>query len=242
MSLPDASGRAFGGREPVMRHAPRLTLIVALALGGTPVLPAQDVPELHRGATTLSVAHDRVSCMVAGSHPQIDATLVPEPGVQAGRVYFHSALGRQFYYVEMQREGGRFVGTLPKPSATASPVTYYVEGLGTDHSQARSPETMARVVENGSDCDDGKLAAVGQGGTPVQVFSTTGATTLPPGFTGVTSVLATTGGGAAGAGATGDFITSTAGLVLLGAGAIGVATAVVVSSGGDDPPPVSPSQ
>jgi hypothetical protein len=80
----------------------------------------------------------------------------------------------------------------------------------------------------------------------VTVYSTTGSTVLPPGFAGVGSVLAATGGtaaaGAAAGAATGSFISSTGGLILIGAGAIGVATAVVVSTGGEDPPPVSPSQ
>jgi hypothetical protein len=77
----------------------------------------------------------------------------------------------------------------------------------------------------------------------VQVFSTTGTTALPPGFAGVGSVLTGTGAAAAtGAGATGSFITSTGGLIFIGAVGIGVATAVVVSTGGEDPAPVSPSQ
>jgi hypothetical protein len=227
-----------------MRHALRLALVVALAPGGVPVLPAQD---LQTEVATLSVGHESVTCMVAGEHPMIEARLAPEPYVDSGRVYFHSVLGDRFYYVEMVNMGGLFVGTLPRPNADAGPVTYYVEGVATNYSQTQTTENSAIVVEDASQCD-GKLAAIAPAGTPVQVFSAVGSTSLPPGFTGVSAVLSATSGGAmataatAGTGGTGSFISSTGGLILIGAAAIGVATAVVVTTGGEEPPPVSESR
>jgi hypothetical protein len=224
-----------------MTHALRLALVVALALGGAPLAPAQG---LETETASLSLGHEAITCMVAGQHPMVDARLSPEPYVESGRVYFHSGLDGTFYYVEMVDMGGLFVGTLPSPNADAGPVTYYVEGVATNYTQTQTTENAAVVVEAEGDCD-GRVAALAPAGTPVQVFSTTGTTALPPGFTGVASVLSGTTGAAAaatGAGATGSFITSTGGLVLIGAAAIGVATAVVVTTGGNEPPPVSPSQ
>ena len=225
-----------------MARVLRWTLIVALTLGGVPA-PAQDPPpSIESGATTLSVDHDPVSCMVANEYPRIDACLIPEPSVQAGRVYFHSAQGSEFYYVEMQLEAGCYVGTLPRPNLDAGPVTYYVEGLGRDFTQTQTSETAATVVEEEGDCR-GKVAAVAPVGSPVQVYSLSGTTALPPGFSGVSSVLAagapTTAAAATGAGA-GSFITSTGGLVLMGAAVAGIGIAIV--AGGDDPPPESPSR
>ena len=74
-----------------------------------------------------------------------------------------------------------------------------------------------------------------------------GGTALPPGFTGVSSVVAAgagTGVAAVGAGATagGGFPGGTAGLIVAGAIAAGVAAAVIVSTGGKDNPPASPSR
>lgn len=232
-----------------MKNAMRLALVVALAFGGAPLAPAQDIQtEIAR----LSLGHQVVTCMVAGQNPMIEARIAPDPYVEWGRVYFHSALDDTFYYVEMVDVGGLFVGTLPQPTLEASPVTYYVEGMASNYSQTQTTQNRSIVVEGQAQCE-GRLAAIAPSGTPVQVYSTTGTTALPPGFTGVGTVLAGAGTTAAattaaattaGAGttATGSFITSTGGIALLGAAAIGVTTAVVATTGGEEPPPVSPSQ
>lgn len=221
----------------------RATLIVALASSGVPAVSAQDVGSIESEASALSLSHDPVTCMVANAFPQIDASLIPEPSVQSAKVYFRSALGPDFYYVEMQREASRYVGTLPRPNANAGPVTYYVEGLGANYTQTQSGDVSATVVEEESDCD-GRVAPVAPFGSPVQVFSLTGSTAVPPGFSGVSSVLAAgagTGAAAATGAGAGSFLTSTGGLILMGAAVVGIATAIVVS-GGEEPPPASGSR
>jgi hypothetical protein len=215
-----------------MRLMLRLTLVVALATLGVPPLPAQE-----GGLQTLALDHEEVTCMVAEQHPLIEADLVPEPSVQVGRVYFHSSLGDTFYYVEMERVGGRFVGTLPRPRVDAGPVTYYVEGVALDYTQTQTAEVEALVVEAESECS-GRVADSLPIDIPVRVYSLTGSTALPPGFSGVSSVLAagtTTAG-------TGGFLSSTGGRLLLGAAAVGVVTAIVVTRDDEEPPPVSPSR
>jgi hypothetical protein len=212
---------------------------LAILLAAPPVAPgaAQDVPR------PLMVAHSPVSCMVAGTNPLLDAGFTPGDQVQAGRVYFKSALGDHFYYVEMAPHAGRYVGVLPKPRAGAGPITYYVEGVGRDYSQSQTPEQGAVVVEKEEDCGDRPLAAIGPA-EPVRVFSTTGGTALPPGFSGVSSVVASAApAGAAGAAASGSFITSTAGIITTAAVAIGVTTVVIATTGEDKtPPPASPTR
>jgi hypothetical protein len=177
--------------------------------------------------------------VVAGTNPQIDAGITPDGGVQSGRVYFHSSLGGAFYYVEMTLEGGRYVGVLPKPRPDAGPITYYVEGVGRDYSQAQSPETQATVVEKAEDCKDRPVAALGPA-DPVRVFSVAGGTALPPGFTGVSSVVAAGAGAAAAttAAAGGGMSGSTIAIVG-GAIAVGVGTILIVTT---DNPPASPSR
>ena len=226
-----------------MRLLLRVTLIAALASAGAPAVPAQDVGSIESDASALSLSHDPVTCMVANTYPQIEATLIPVPSVKVARVYFRSALGPDSYYVEMHHEAGRFVGTLPRPNANAGPVTYHVEGLGTDDTQTQSGETSAVVVEEARDCE-GRVAPVAPFGSPVEVYSLTGSTAVPPGFSGVSLMLAAgagTGAAAATGAGAGSFLTSTGGLILMGAAVVGIATAIVVS-GGEEPPPASGSR
>jgi len=183
--------------------------------------------------------------MVAGTNPQIDAGITPDAQVQTGRVYFKSALGDAFYYVEMVPETGRYVGVLPKPRPDAGPITYYVEGVGHDYAQSQTPEARAAVVDKPEDCGDRPLAALGPA-DPVRVFSVTGGTALPPGFSGVSSVVAagagagTAAAGTAAVGAGGAAISGQTVLIAAGAVAVGVGTVVLVTGG--ENPPASPSR
>jgi hypothetical protein len=236
-------------RDGRLQLTARLVLAVVLCTLGVPASPAAETPADAGAGAALSLTHDAVACVVAGRHPLIEADFAPEPSAQGARVYFHSSLSDTFYYVEMKGSGGHFVGTLPRPEAEAGPVTYYVEGLAFDHTQARTGEIRARVVAAGSECE-GRLAESLPGTTPVRVFSLGGNTAFPPGFGGVGSVVATTAG-VAGTGATvglaapptvdpdGSHRRKVAAIVL-GAAAIGLATAIVVS--GEEPPPASPSR
>jgi hypothetical protein len=230
-----------------MKRLVASSLVILLAAppfaAAAPQAPA--APVSLQATTTplpLSVAHTPVGCMVAGTNPEIEAGITPDEQVQVGRVYFKSVLGDAFYYVEMVPEGGRYLGVLPKPRPDAGPVTYYVEGVGKDYTQSQTPEQHAIVVEKPADCGDKPVAALGPA-DPVRVFSVTGGTALPPGFTGVSSVVAGTGTAAAGAAAAGGgFLSSTAGKITIGAVAAGVITAVIITTGGNENPPVSPTR
>jgi len=142
--------------------------------------------------------------------------------------------------VEMAPEGGRYVGVLPKPRLDAGPITYYVEGLGRDYAQTQTPEARPVVVEKPEDCKDRPLAALGPV-EPVRVFSVGGGTAVPPGFTGVSSVVAAGTGGAATAATTAAAggISGKTLAIVGGAVAVGVGTIVIVKS---ENPPASPSR
>jgi hypothetical protein len=197
--------------------------------------------------TPISVAHSPVNCMVAGTNPQIEAGITPDPQVQVGRVYFKSALGGDFYYVEMVRARGRHIGLLPRPLPGSGPILYYVEGLGRDYAQSQTPENNAAVVSSADECRDKLPAAVGPSG-PVRVFSASGATGVPPGFAGVSSVVtvgASAGSSVAAAGAAtgaGSFFKSTAGIITLSALALGIIGTVIIVTRDDDNPPQSPAR
>jgi hypothetical protein len=221
------------------------TLAILLAASPFPALSAapQDPPASAPLAVALAPA---VGCMVAGTNPQVEAGISPSSRVQAGRVYFKSALGDAFYYVEMTPGPAGYVGVLPKPRPDAGPITYYVEGVALDYAQSQTPEQSAVVVDKPEDCGTRPMAALGPA-DPVRVFSTTGGTALPPGFSGVSSVVAggASAAGAAGAGAAaaagGGGVFGTTGLIVAGAVALGVGTAVVISTGGEDKPPTPAS-
>jgi hypothetical protein len=211
--------------------------LLVILLVGPPFAPA--APKDAAAPALLSVAHSPVGCMVAGTNPEIDAGITPDEQVLGGRVYFKSALGDSFYYVEMAPGAGRFVGVLPKPLPNAGPITYYVEGLGRDYAQSQTPEQRAVVVDRPEDCGDKPVSALGPS-EPVRVFSVAGGTALPPGFSGVSSVVAAgTGAAAAGAVAGGGVSGKTA-LIAVGAVAVGVVTVVVITKG--ENPPASPSR
>ena len=196
---------------------------LVILLAAPPVAPAApQAPQAPPPPVPLSVAATPVGCMVAGTNPQLDAGITPGEQVQVGRVYFKSVLGDAFYYVEMALQGERYVGVLPKPRLDAGPITYYVEGVGLDYSQSQSPEVQAVVVEKQEDCGDLPVAMLGPSG-PVRVFSVGGGTALPPGFSGVSSVVAA---GSGAAGAAGD---RTLGIIVAAAVALGIGAAVVIS-------------
>lgn len=204
-----------------------VSLALVILLAAPPVAPAApQAPEAPPPPVPLSVAATPVRCMVAGTNPQLDAGITPGEQVQVGRVYFKSVLGDAFFYVEMTIQGERYVGVLPKPRLDAGPITYYVEGVGLDYSQSQSPEVQAVVVEKKEDCGDLPAAVLGPSG-PVRVFSVGGGTALPPGFSGVSSVVAAGSGAAAAGGAAGG---NTVGIIVAAALALGVGAAVVIST------------
>jgi hypothetical protein len=171
--------------------------------------------------------------MVAGTNPLIDAGIAPDDRVREGRVYFKSALGSEFFYVEMTPEAGRFVGVLPKPRLEAQTVTYYVQGISVGDEKSQTAEASAVVVEKAEDCGDRPVAALGPSDA-VRVVSTTGGTGLPPGFAGVSSVVAGAPGIAVAGAAAGGGIGST-GLIVAGAVAAGVAVAIILSRNPESP-------
>lgn len=171
------------------------------------------------------INHDPVGCFVAGEFPLLDADIQPSDKVARTRVYFKSALGDAYYYVEASiGEGGKTFAKLPRPKVEASPITYYWQSTFTDFGEVTGQEIPALVVEKASDCGDKKVAAFGPPG-PVQVFSaSTGAAIAPAGF-------------AAGVLGTGAIIAIIAGAI--GAGIVG---ATVINNPSPSPSPLpSPS-
>jgi hypothetical protein len=182
------------------------------------------------------------ACILAGEYAQFQGSVTPPDGVSRARLFFHSSLSNDFYYVEAVLEGGRYVARIPRPQPEARLITFYLEASKNDLSQARSVEGTAVVVRKIEECPaDRKAAAVAPGG-PVSVFDVAGNPAFPAGFEGVTGAgvaAAAAGGTGAAAGSGAGFLTSTAGLITLGALAVGITTVVIVTNGNA---PKSPSR
>jgi hypothetical protein len=172
--------------------------------------PTTAAPTTGAGA---SINFDPVTCFVAGEFPLLDAGIEPLSSVARARTYFKAAQGTNFYYVEMTQEGGRFFGKLPRPKIEASPLTYYLQATTTEFEESQTPEIEAIVVEKKEDCGDRKVAAFGPPGEVTVFSAATGASIAPLGFA---------AGGAA-------IALGTILLILGGAAAAGITTAVVAN-------------
>jgi hypothetical protein len=181
------------------------------------------------------------ACVVAGEHPQVQGTITPMSGVRRARLFFRSALGPDFYYVEAVLAGGRSVARLPCALPGAGSISFYLDASG-DGSGGRSAEGDAIVVRKSDECSGGRALAPISPGGPVRVFDAAGNPAFPAGFGGVA------GGGtacevarpaAAAAGGGRNFFGTTTGLVTLAAAGLGIAAIIIVSN---DNQPTSPSR
>jgi hypothetical protein len=227
-----------------LRRLAALALVALLA--APPAVPvASAAPQVGSGSLQVEV-DPSPACVLAGEHPQFQGSVIPMSGVRRTRLFFTSALNpNDVYYVEAVLEGGRYVARLPRPRPEAGPFSFYLEAAG-DGGQGRSADANAIVVRKIEECPgDRKAAPVAPGG-PVSVFDVAGNAAFPAGFEGVTGAAALgagagAAGGVGGAAGAGGFFTSTAGLIALGAVAVGVGTLVIISQ--DDSPSVaSPSR
>lgn len=225
----------------------RLAAIVLIPLLAVPPLASVAVaaPQPPAGGGMQVQVDPTKACILAGEYPQFQGGVIPMEGVTRSRLFFHSSLSNDFYYVEAVLEGGRLVARLPRPRFDAGPLIFYLEATRSDFAVGRSLEGSAIIVRKIEECpSDRKAAPVAPGG-PVSVFDVAGNPAFPAGFEGVTgaggaaAAGGAAGGGVGGAAGAGGFFTSTAGLITLGAVAVGVTTVVLATRGNE---PKSPSR
>jgi hypothetical protein len=139
--------------------------------------------------------------------------------------YFKSRLGQEFYYVVFSPVGAHapasLATVLPPPKPGVGPITYYVEAASRTGGVARTQEIQGIVVDRRAECRDRVAALLPPSGAGAAVFAAGGVPATAAGF------------GLAG-GATGSFLTSTAGLVTAGVVAVGAATVIILTSGGQE--------
>jgi hypothetical protein len=182
-----------------------------------------DLPSAPATATTIN--HEAIGCFIAGQFPLVDAKIEPSNSVARARVYFKAASASAWFYVEMTPAEGGFVGKLPRPKITASPITYYLQATTTEFGDTQTAEILSKVVEEATDCEsDKRIAPIGPPGEVTVFSAATGSAVAPAGF--AAGGLALTAG--------------TLVLVLGGAVAAGVATVVVVTQPSAEPPVTQP--
>ncbi len=195
-------------------------LALAVPMGQDPAAatPGEGTP----GAGTIGFSPE-LTCFVTGEFPLLSALVTPADKVARVRVYFKSALGDAYYYIEAgPGEGAMSVGKLPRPKLDASPITYYWQATFTDFGEVTGNEIVADVVESADQCGDKPVAPFGPPG-PVQVFSAaTGAAIAPAGFA----------AGALGAGAIAAIVAGA-----IGAGVVGAVVIVGSPTPGPTPTP-----
>jgi hypothetical protein len=213
-------------------------IVLVLLLAAPPMASVVAAAPQARSAGGFQVEVDPArACILAGRYSEFQGAIIPMEGVTRARLFFHSALSPDFYYVEAVPEGGRYVARLPRARPDAGPVTFYLEATKGDF-HARAGDGPALVVRKIEECPaDRRTAAVAPGGV-VSVFDVAGNPAFPVGFEGITGVAAA-GGGVGAAAGSGNFFTSTAGLITLGAIAVGITTIVIVTNGNE---PNSPSR
>src|SRR5262245_55767167 len=119
----------------------RICLALALAT-------AAPYPTLLQAAepTPLQVSEGDAKCVVAGEYPKIEGTVQPISSVRTIHLYFKSALGSSWYYVDGKIVDGVIVSTTPKPNLNSGPLSFYFEVIGADGSVTRGADWNARVV------------------------------------------------------------------------------------------------
>jgi bla regulator protein BlaR1 len=107
------------------------------------------------------IVHEPVGCLIEGRFAEVEAGIEPASDVEAARLYFAGAGSDEGveYWVEMARAGGRFVGRLPKPRATASPVRYRIEARMADGQATSTQPYLAVVAPSESRCPAGARVA-----------------------------------------------------------------------------------
>ncbi len=203
--------------------------------------------ESEQSASTLSIAHGGLGCVVAGRYPRFEVAVTPPAEVSRVKVVFRPVGTTPFYAVGMKPEGGVFTATLPKPKKSLAGIEYYIEAVDRAFGVARTSEYRADVVSRSIECQ-GKVMAGSAATASIILETPAGAPTIPAGFANagvVTATGAATGGaGAAAAAATAASAAAAGGIgtttLVVGGVAVAGAAAVVATKGNDRPPATLP--
>ena len=118
-------------------------------------------------AAAASFSHQALAYFVPDKRIRVDAGITDPRGVQLARVYFKAGAQADYIFVPMQQAGGRYVATLPAPSASAGSLEYLLLALDNDGQVSRTD--AYKVAARRSDETPAWQSAGGRG--DVKVFS-----------------------------------------------------------------------
>lgn len=119
----------------------KILAFLLLALGAASL--AAQVPK---------IAAEQIECLPRGDNGVIHATVSPEAGGAANRLYFRWDQDEDFYYVLMGAAGdGRYWGVPPKPDDKNHAVEYYVATVDPNEQVLAKSESLMAPVND--DCE-----------------------------------------------------------------------------------------
>jgi hypothetical protein len=179
------------------------------------------------------IDHAPRACIAAERFPLLEARFGDPDTISRARVQFRGQ-GSAWYFVEMKRSGGVFIGVLPKPKKSLKKLSYYIEATDREFRGNRTQEFTADVLPPPAVCVDPKLMAGVATTASVVVGSPAGAAAVPAGFSSAGVASASTAAAAATTGAAaGGGLGTTAVIGVVAAGAA-VAGGVAVAAGGNE--------
>jgi hypothetical protein len=132
--------------------------VVATCLGlGPAITPA--------AGAEVSIEHEKVTCVVAGRHPKLDACFRPAERVGRAQVQFRGRGDEPWYFVEMSGPAECLSALLPKPTRALERFQYFVHVVDRGFATSQFPEAAPdqpfapRVVEREGECQDDLVGA-----------------------------------------------------------------------------------
>jgi hypothetical protein len=113
-------------------------LTLASSLAVPLAAAAQEPPPLR-------IQHQPPQCLVPGKYVELRAKVEPIANVLRTRILFKTDPMAEPHAVTMRQDGQEFVGYLPRPLATATQVTYWVEATDPSLLEAVTDETTVPV-------------------------------------------------------------------------------------------------
>ena len=111
--------------------------------------------------------HQQIAYFVPEKRIRVDSAISDPKGVQVARVYFKAGAQADYIFVPMTQSGGRYVATLPAPSASAGSMEYLLLALNNDGQVSRTE--AYKVASRRSNETPSWQSAGGQG--DVKVFT-----------------------------------------------------------------------
>jgi hypothetical protein len=133
-------------RAPWRRVAAAALVAAWPGMDVAPAGPAQQPAP----APALEIVHDPLPCLTTSTAPRVEASISPPDRAASARVYWRVLPGPPgFYYTAMSGTPPRFQALLPRVTAAAQSIEYYIEASDRAGATRRTPSFVAPLVAQG---------------------------------------------------------------------------------------------